>query len=270
MGFKALYSKLFLIFDRVLGRGSYPVLRRTLDPHWEYTQVTYGRMLESLLNQSSRWLDAGCGHETLKHGAGTEVFDFSTKYKVQVGCDLDLASLAEARQLVNRVCCSIEQLPFPSRTFNVVSMNNVAEHVANPAKVFKELVLVMSDDGFLIIHTPNIRSYWVTIGRVARALLPDRLLTRFISFTEQREEADLFPTFYLANSRRRLLELAMQSGLKVESILLLRARPLFYFIAPLAAIEILFSRGLAKLGLREVASPVLLGVFRPADCSSKS
>lgn len=255
---------MFEFLDRYLGRGSYRPLKRWLDPKSEYPQITYGRVLDKALGPSVRWLEAGCGHEILKHGAGTERFDLSSKPRMAVGCDLDMPSLREQRVLKNRVCCNLEALSFHSGTFEVISLNNVAEHIANPAKVFSEFARVLKNDGRLIIHTPNAHSYWVLISRVGRALLPERMVFRLIKYIEYREEDDVFPTVYRANTRSRLAELASHSGMTVESISFLRHRPLFYFFAPAAVVEILFARLFVWLGMEEFVSSVLLGVFRRA------
>lgn len=248
--------------DRLVGRGSYRPLKRWLDPRTEYTQITYGRALEKALGPSTRWLEAGCGHEILKHGAGTEQFDLCSKPRMAVGCDLDVPSLREQRMLKNRVCCDLEALSFRSGIFEVVSLNNVAEHISNPTRVFSELARVLKDDGRLIIHTPNARSYWVLISRLSRLLLPERIVFRLIRFLEHREENDIFPTVYRANTRARLDELASLAGMTVESISLLRYRPLFYFFAPVAVVELLLARLFVWLGMEEFVSSVLIGVFR--------
>jgi SAM-dependent methyltransferase len=248
--------------DRFLGRGSYRSLKRWLDPKSEYSQITYGRVLDKALGPSVRWLEAGCGHEILKQGAGTEQFDFSSKPRMAVGCDLDMASLREQRLLKNRVCCNLEALSFRSGSFEVVSLNNVAEHIANPTKVFNEFARVLKDDGRLIVHTPNARSYWVLIARIGRLLLPERMVFRLIKFLEHREENDVFPTVYRANTRGRLVELASGAGMTVESISFLRYRPFFYFFAPAAVVELLLVRLLVCVGMGEFVSSVLLGVFR--------
>lgn len=253
--------------DRLLGRGSYRTLKRWLDPHSEYSQITYGRVLNDVLGPSVRWLDAGCGHEILKYGAGTEQFDLGSKARMLVGCDLDVSSLREARQTKYRLCSNLEALPLRSSSFDVVSLNNVAEHLQHPDKVFAEIARVLRRGGRLIVHTPNARSYEAWAGRLARVLLPERVIFALIKFMEHREEKDVFPTVYQANTRERLIELASSNGMRVERVSLLRYRPLLYFLAPLAAIEVLLSRAMIWLGLEELAAPVLLGVFRL--CSSE-
>ena len=61
--------------------------------------------------------------------------------------------------------------------------------------------------------------------------------------------------------------------MRVERVSLLRYRPLLYFLAPLAVIELLLSRAMIWLGLEELAAPVLLGVFQlcpsERDCGAR-
>src|SRR5580704_11865707 len=168
--------------DSLFGRGSYYALKEWLDPGIEYTQIIYGQALIDALEPSVRWLDAGCGHEILKHGAGTERFELTSKAQFNVGCDLDMRSLQDQALLANRVCCNLESLPFRSNSFDLVSLNNVAEHLPDPVTTVTEIARVLRDGGRVIVHTPNARSYWVTIARLARLALPERLMFRLIKF----------------------------------------------------------------------------------------
>jgi SAM-dependent methyltransferase len=147
----------------------------------------------------------------------------------------------------------------------VVSLNNVIEHLTDPGKVFAEIARVLKKNGCLIIHTPNSRSYAVQIGRLARLLLPEPIVFRLIRFIEHRDEEDVFPAVYRGNTRKRLIALAEASGMRVERISLLRDRPLFYFLAPVALFELLVSRLMTLIGLEEFAAPVMLGILRPAQ-----
>ena len=53
-------------FDRYLGRGSYPQIRLWLAPYQEYSYYVYAEWLQRLVSSETRWLDAGCGHQTLE------------------------------------------------------------------------------------------------------------------------------------------------------------------------------------------------------------
>jgi SAM-dependent methyltransferase len=258
----------FTFLDRVLGRGSYRLLKRWLDPHTEYTQMTFGRILDEELGPSARWLDAGCGHEVLKHGAGMEQFDLLSKPAMAAGCDIDLGSLREHHMFGNRVCCNLGDLPFRSASFDVVSLNNVAEHLADPAKVFAEIGRILVHDGCLIVHTPNVRSLFMRSVRLGRLLLPERFVVFMIKFLEHREEKDVFPTFYRTNNKRQLARFAAEAGMITQRIAPIRDRPLFYFFAPLSAAELLLMRLLDRLGMDELSGPVLLGVFRRKTADS--
>lgn len=218
--------------DRCFGRGSYNIVKRWLDPKIEYSQITYGRVLGDSLKPSCRWLEAGCGHELLKHGAGTEQFDFSSNLRSAIGCDLDMRSLKSQKLLSSRVCCDLGALPFRSQSVEIVTLNNVAEHLSDPIKVLFEISRVLRDDGRLIIHTPNARSYWVLIARISRLLLPERLVFGLIRFLEYRDDDDVFPTLYRLNTKKELTEAASRCGLRVEQLQLLRGRPIFHFLAP--------------------------------------
>jgi hypothetical protein len=90
---RSVSLRLFEWLDRYFGPGSYRHLKRWLDPQIEYSQITYGRLLKDSLEPPCSWLEAGCGHEILKHGAGTEQSDFSPNTRSAVGCDLDMRSL---------------------------------------------------------------------------------------------------------------------------------------------------------------------------------
>ena len=124
------------------------------------------------------------------------------KARMLVGCDLDVASLREARQTKYRLCSNLEALPIRSGSFDVVSLNNVAEHLQHPDKVFAEIARVLRKGGRLIVHTPNARSYEAWAGRLARVLLPERVVFGLIKFLEHREEKDVFATVYQANTAR--------------------------------------------------------------------
>jgi hypothetical protein len=85
---------------------------------------------------------------------------------------------------------------------------------------------------------------------------------KMIRFMDFREEEDVFPTYYRANTYDDLTAVARQAGLSNEKVLLVPARPLFYFIAPLCAAELAASRLLIRMGAERFAASVILGVYR--------
>jgi ubiquinone/menaquinone biosynthesis C-methylase UbiE len=249
-------------FYRFVGRGSYPWLRAWIDPSREYTQVTYARTLRQSLTPATRWLDAGCGHlisTVWSAEQEREVVDGAGRV---VGCDVDPSGLRGHRTVRNRVVCTLDDLPFPNRSFDLVTLNMVVEHLADPALMFFEVARVLDDGGRVIIHTPNASSYFVILMRLGNRAVPTALRFRIIRYLESRVAEDVFPAHYGANSARRLRRMATDAGLVEDQLLLLPDRPLFYFIAPLSLMELAITKLLVALGGRAIAANTMLATYR--------
>jgi len=87
--------------------------------------------------------------------------------KSSIGCDIDIRRLEKAKALIkfkalsstNVIRCDLEHgLPFADKTFDVVVLSEVIEHIMNQYLLFKEMHRVIRNEGFLIISTPNPRS----------------------------------------------------------------------------------------------------------------
>ncbi len=267
---EALPARAWKWLDGRFGRGSYYVLKDWLDPAREYTQLIYGRRLRELANGRASWLDAGCGHQILELRSAAEERAAAAAARFAAGCDLELFALRTHRTLANRVCCDLAALPFRDRSFQLVSLNNVAEHFADPAPIFRELARVLELEGRLVIHTPNAAGYFVRIARLARRLLPRRLVLRLISYLEGRGDDDVFPAYYRANTRAALERLATEAGMAVERLNLLRGRPLFYFVAPLSALELMVTRALVWSGLESFGCKAIVAVLRRPSGADRS
>jgi SAM-dependent methyltransferase len=256
-----MVSSLLHWLDRYFGRGSYYWLRDHLYPQREYTQLTYARLIDDRLAPHTRWLDAGGGHQILEVPSPDMELAMVQRAKLAVCCEIDRQALKQHRSIRNRVAASLDNLPFQARGFDLVTLNNVAEHLEHPVKVLSEIARVMAPDGTVIIHTPNVQSYPMWLVRIGRRIFPKRAVTAMIRYLDFREEEDVFPTYYRANTDRQLTAAAAEAGLSCVQVLLLPARPLFYFIAPLCAIELLASRALMWLGARRFAASVIVAVY---------
>ena len=146
------------------------------------------------------------------------------------------------------VGATLDHLPFRDGSIDLITLNNVAEHLENPRKVLAEFARVLAPGGRVIIHTPNVSSYAAHIVEAGRRVLPKSFIMKMIRFMDFREEEDVFPTYYRANTYDDLTAVARQAGLSSEKVLLVPARPLFYFIAPLCAVELAASRLLIRDG----------------------
>jgi SAM-dependent methyltransferase len=248
--------------DRYLGRGSYYWLKDRIDPSREYTQLTYARMVGEVLTPQTRWLDAGGGHRIFEVATPEMEREMVGRVRLALCCDLELDHIAKHRSVRIGVGATLDHLPFRSQSLDLITLNNVAEHLERPRDVLGEFARVLAPGGRLIIHTPNVASYPVRIAEVGRRVLPRASVMKLIRYMDFREEEDVFPTFYRANTSQDLIAAASESGLMKEKIQLSLARPLFYFIAPLCAAQLAADRLMMRIGAERLAASVILAMFR--------
>jgi len=102
-------------------------------------------------------LDAGCGEGEIIHrgvlprGARSVFLDLSEE---------SLAEITEPR----RVCASVQELPFASRSFEVVTCLEVLEHLDDPASAVRELARVARRA--IVLSVPY--EPWFRAGNVLR------------------------------------------------------------------------------------------------------
>ena len=138
----------------------------------------------------------------------------------------------------------------------------VAEHLERPEAVIAELTRVLEDSGLLLIHTPNAAGYGVRLAQLTWQLMPRRVVHSLIRFLEHREAEDVFPTFYRANTRKRLYELASCVGMEEQEFKFVEGRSCFYFLAPLSVLELVLCRLLRSLGRKDLSAGEILAVYR--------
>jgi SAM-dependent methyltransferase len=257
-----LLGDMWKSLDRYLGRGSYYWLKDRIDPQREYTQLTYARLVDDALTLQTRWLDAGGGHQIFEVATPEMEREMVAKVKLAVCCDLELEHIAKHRSIRLGVGATLEDLPFRNASIDLITLNNVAEHLERPCGVLTEFARVLAPGGRVIIHTPNVASYAVRLADVGRRILPKQLVMRLIRYMDFREEEDVFPTFYRINTRADLDAAAREAGLLREKFQLALARPLFYFIAPLCAAQLAADRMMMRAGAEGFAASVILAVLR--------
>ncbi|MGB6482026.1 MAG: class I SAM-dependent methyltransferase [Candidatus Acidiferrales bacterium] len=256
---------------RCFGAGAYPTLNRWLDPSRQYSQVAYAGLLPELVPSGSAWLDAGCGHQVFKLGSARGEAEIVARTRLAIGCDLSWQSLRTHRTLKMRTCADLRWLPFMAETFDIVTLNYVAEHLEEPEKTFGELARLLRPEGTLVVVTPNSLGYFVRLTCLGRKFLPESLVRKFILLREFRSPEDVFPTFYRANTRDDLARHMERAGLKEVNFKMLKDPAVFNFIAPLAVLELLFGRLLSLLGFRNLVGGTIIGVYRKAcDCLDSS
>ena len=248
--------------DRYLGRGSYYWLKDRIDPKREYTQITYARLIGQVLTPNTRWLDAGGGHQIFEVATPAMELEMVRRVRLAVSCDRVVDAIAKHRSIRLGVGASLDRLPFRAGSLDLITLNNVAEHLKRPRDVLAEFARVLAPGGRVIIHTPNVASYAVRMVEVGRRIIPKPIVMKLIRYMDFREEEDVFPTFYRVNTAPELEAAASGAGLVSEKIQLALARPLFYFIAPLCAGQLAADRLMMRMGAERFAATVILAAFR--------
>ena len=248
--------------DRYLGRGSYRWIKPLLAPSDEYTYFVYARIVTRLARPGIRWLDAGCGHQILEPRLENDEKELVARAWLAVGCDAVVESLQRHRVLQNLACCNLNSLPFRDGSFDLVTLNMVAEHLVKPEQTFSEIARVLDTGGVLLVHTPNAESYEVKLVRFGWRIVPKSVGLKMVRFLEHREPEDVFPTFYRANTRSVLFTLMREFGLTEVEFQLIQGRPFFYFVAPVCVLEILFAKFLRAIRKHEASSGSFVGIYR--------
>jgi SAM-dependent methyltransferase len=224
-------------------------LQRTITPGLPYSQTVFEQRLGPYARASTRWLDLGCGHRMLPEWRAESEAQLVASAPVVVGLDADYPALKRHRSIRFLTAGDITQLPFKNESFDLVTANMVVEHLSDPAKQFAEVGRVLSPGGIFLFHTPNVRSYIISLAR----LFPDSFKQALAKLMEGRDAVDVYPTFYRANEAESIAAVAASSGFSVANIEFVASSPAFGLIAPLLVAELLWIR---ELRSRESLAPL--------------
>jgi SAM-dependent methyltransferase len=114
--------------------------------------------LAAQLASSRRVLDVACGE-----GYGTALLA-ARGARSAVGVDLDEHTIAHARSHHSEaefIVGDARELPFDHATFDLVVSFETVEHVPDPHRVLAELHRVTTEDGLVLVSTPNKHQYLV-------------------------------------------------------------------------------------------------------------
>ena len=127
------------------------------DHHWWYRgrrRVIRAELDRLPLPRRARVLDAGCGSgRTLE-----ELVDYGEAAGIEL--DDDAAELARARGIADVRVGRLEQLPWPSATFDLITCLDVIEHVADDRLALAELHRVCRPGGFMLVTVPAYQALW--------------------------------------------------------------------------------------------------------------
>lgn len=107
-----------------------------------------------IIGKKGRILDVGCGL-----GYFIKKISIFPNWKVY-GYEISKSAAEFARNklnLENVYCGKVEKANFSEKSFDIITMWDVIEHLPDPNPVLKHANLILKDEGFLFIHTPNVK-----------------------------------------------------------------------------------------------------------------
>jgi SAM-dependent methyltransferase len=214
--------------------------QRRILPELRNSQYAYASALREAVDNSSRWLDLGCGHNFLPPWLNKELGALDLTRCKFFGVDGDATALVRHPQRRQVVRGNIEALPFSSQSFDLVTANMVVEHLEHPETFFAEVARVLRPGGRVLLHTPNADGYTTRLTQ----LVPERWRAWSATLLQGREEVDVYPTHYRANSLSQIEAIATRTGLVLTRGDLLLTSPQLIAVPPLLVVEMLFLRAL--------------------------
>lgn len=147
-------------------------------------------------------LDAGCGR-------GSYVIDeFRRDIAWAAGVDVDAAATEGNTSLDETRFASLDRVPYPPASFDIVLCSWVLEHLEHPNAVFREIARVLKPGGAFLFCTPNKHSLLLFLKRLLHTSFADVLNRRLYG----RKHDDIFPTRYRANDMGTLCRLLNNAG----------------------------------------------------------
>ncbi len=234
---------------------------KAIAPTLRYSQSIYEDLLDQYADKGKSWLDLGCGRHLLPPWRLQQEKILASRPHLLVGLDRDDASLRDHLTIHHRICGDILELPFRSRSFDLITSNMVFEHLMDPEKQLAEIFRILKPDGYLIFHTPNALGYITLFSRV----VPDSFKKLMIRFLEGRADEDVFPTYYRINTPYRIRKMAERSGFQIARIRLILSLCQFSKVPPLALIELIWIRLLMTRYGKPLRSNILVVLRKPSE-----
>lgn len=116
----------------------------------------YGRVLGFISKEKAggKLLDVGCSTGQFMYWAKNSGFDCK-------GVEINKRTAEVAKQNSFQVFNGfLKDAPFEKKSFDVIFLGDVIEHVNNPRLFLDQALSFLKEDGLLVISTPNVNCFW--------------------------------------------------------------------------------------------------------------
>lgn len=214
----------------------------------------YEALLTKLVSSGCTWLDVGGGHQ---------IFPENPKLAATLAARSSFIAAVDPSENVHQNKYVHERVQSPietyrtDKTFDLVTLRMVAEHVADPEPVMQALRGLVRPAGLAVVLTVNHRAPLTLLSR----LLPFEWHHPIKKLFWGSEEADTFPVRYRMNSRRVLKGLFESHGFDEAAFAYLDDLSALGHFRIGSYLEIRSWQLLRTLGLRYPEN-CLLGIYR--------
>lgn len=123
-----------------------------------YTMMRYSQLIAQIgkfIDYKSKILDVGCA------GGGFLSFLQKRGYSNLFGIDFTEKYIMEAGKNSKFILKpgSAEQIPFENKSFDIIIIDQVVEHLLNPRKFFQEAKRILKDKGLVFVGIPDSSKY---------------------------------------------------------------------------------------------------------------
>jgi SAM-dependent methyltransferase len=161
-----------------------------------------------------RVLDAGCGPA---RGCSSEA---PLKDMFIVGVDIDPEVHKNPFCNETAVCDLSKKIPFDDASFDLVHCRWAFEHLEDPLTTFREFSRILKPGGFLLALTPNLCHY----ATIAAKVTPHW----FHRWWRRVDAEEAFPTYYRANTPRKLRKICKKTGFEVQRLDIIEVYPQYF------------------------------------------
>ena len=138
------YDAEYFEYERENEEGFHRLMRLSLE------DIHFDRLSENFSRDRKRFLDIGCATGMLIESLAGEGWD---THGVEV-CE-PAARYGIEHRGVGISVGTLEDAEFPDSTFSVVHNSHLIEHLTDPKSFLRECRRILTDDGLLIVTTPN-------------------------------------------------------------------------------------------------------------------
>lgn len=234
---------------------------------WQYIKKYYPTYLSKserfkelvvpYLNPDLDMIDLGCGR-----GLETSI-TYKELTRRSYGLDLS-ESVFSNRTIHHPLQGSVYDIPLPEASVDLAVNQELLEHLEFPQKMFNETARILRPNGIFAVMTPNLWDPFMIVS-----FFTPYSFHKFVNrVLYDIDPADVFPTWYRANTLGSLKKLGARAGLELVRHEYFKCNPGSLDFSPsLTKIEVAYSRLIRKYEVLGCLRDIIIAFFRKSPAS---